>query len=42
MPLVNSAVCTIGRLTGNSISVCVSDINGSYANRAFFWMCISY
>ena len=42
MPLTNSAVCTIGRLTGNSISVCVSSINGTYSNRAFFWMCISY
>lgn len=42
MPLTNSAVCTVGRITGNSISVCVSDINGSYDSRAFFWMCISY
>lgn len=42
MSLVNSAVCTIGKITGSSISVCISDINGSYSGRAFFWMCISY
>ena len=42
MTLKNSAVCTVGRITGNSISVCVSGIDGTYSNRAFFWMCISY
>ena len=42
MPLTNSAVCTVGKITGSSISVCVSDINGSYTGRAFFWMSISY
>lgn len=42
MTLKNSAVCTVGRITGNSISVCVSDGNASYANRTFFWMCLSY
>ena len=42
MPLTNSAVCTVGRITGSSISVCVSDINGTYTGRAFFWMSISY
>ena len=42
MPLTNSAVCTVGKIIGSSISVCVSDINGTYTGRAFFWMCISY
>lgn len=42
MPLTNSAVCTVGKIIGSSISVCVSNINGTYTGRAFFWMCISY